>query len=246
SPDMDLVVKKGDVVKEKQIIAKSNESKSTTKSTIDGTIEKIEKGYVMITPPEPLEKSYSVSPRATLKIRDGERVNKGRPLTIGHIDLRELMDLSTIESAQEYVLEEVLRIYASQGQQINEKHIEIIVKQMASKIRILDGGQSEFLAGEIRDHIEVEQTNAKLKKGKKKEIIGERLLLGLTRISLWTDSWLSAASFQETIRVLVEASTTKKVDPLEGLKENVIIGRLVPAGEVYRKRTEEGDPSLAV
>jgi len=107
---------------------------------------------------------------------------------------------------------------------------------MASKVRIVDGGDSDFLPGEVRDVIEVEMTNASIMKRRKKTgrpVRYERLLLGLTRISLWTDSWLSAASFQETIRVLVEASTTRKVDTLDGLKENVIIGRLIPAGKHY-------------
>ncbi|MDH3324480.1 MAG: DNA-directed RNA polymerase subunit beta', partial [Candidatus Peregrinibacteria bacterium] len=133
-----------------------------------------------------------------------------------------------------YILYEVQGIYASQGQRINEKHIEIIVKQMASKVRIIEAGDSDFLPGEIKEFVEVELLNEKLKEDKKDLIKYERLLLGLTRVSLWTDSWLSAASFQETIRVLVEASTTKKVDKLDGLKENVIIGRLIPAGTGYK------------
>ena len=145
------------------------------------------------------------------------------------------MELASIERVQEYILYEVQYIYASQGQNINEKHIEIIAKQMASKVRILEGGSSDFLPGEVHDVIEVGRANAVIAKNKKKKpIIFERLLLGLTRISLWTDSWLSAASFQETIRVLVEASTTRKIDTLDGLKENVIIGRLIPAGKHFK------------
>ena len=107
---------------------------------------------------------------------------------------------------------------------------------MLSKVRISDSGDSNFLPGEIVDIITFEHRNEDLKKKKKEPAHGERLLLGLTRIALYTDSWLSAASFQETIRVLVEASTTKKVDELVGLKENVIIGKLIPAGEIYRKQ----------
>jgi DNA-directed RNA polymerase subunit beta' len=110
---------------------------------------------------------------------------------------------------------------------------------MLSKSRILDSGDSKFLPGEIVDQINLEKINANLKKEGKEPAHAERLLLGLTRIALYTASWLSAASFQETIRVLVEAATTKKIDQLEGLKENVIIGKLIPAGETYRKRNPE-------
>jgi DNA-directed RNA polymerase subunit beta' len=147
------------------------------------------------------------------------------------------MELTSVEKVQEYILYEVQYIYASQGQKINEKHIEIIAKQMASKVRILEGGDTNFLPGEIKDVIEVGLANEGLKK-KQNPARFERLLLGLTRIALWTDSWLSAASFQETIRVLVEASTTRKVDELDGLKENVIIGRLIPAGKHYKAQKE--------
>jgi DNA-directed RNA polymerase subunit beta' len=136
-------------------------------------------------------------------------------------------------------MQEVQSIYASQGQTINDKHIEIIARQMLSKSRILDSGDTNMLPGELVDTIELEKLNADLIKKKKHPADAERLLLGLTRISLYTDSWLSAASFQETIRVLVEASTTKRIDNLEGLKENVIIGKLIPAGETYKQRNPE-------
>ncbi len=234
SINFDAAVKKGDKVKEKQIIARSTEDKKTVKSRCDGTVVKVGKDHITIKQSEALKKTYTVSHRTTLKIKDGEIVEKGTPLTVGHIDLRQLMELTNVEKVQEYILYEVQYIYASQGQHINEKHIEIIAKQMASKVRIIDGGDSEYLPGEVRDVIEIDQANELLTKEKKKEITYERLLLGLTRISLWTDSWLSAASFQETIRVLVEASTTRKVDMLDGLKENVIIGRLIPAGKHYK------------
>ena len=237
--DIESAVKKGDTVKEKQIIARSTESKATVKSKISGKVVEVGADNIVILPSEPQERSYSVSPRATLKVANGEMATRGTAITAGHIDLRQLMELTSVERAQEYILEEVLNIYTSQGQDINEKHIEIIVKQMASKVRIIHPGSSDYLAGEVRDYVEVEAFNEKKKKSQQ-PIIYERLLLGLTRIALWTDSWLSAASFQETIRVLVEASTTKKIDYLDGLKENVIIGRLIPAGEIYRKQVEEG------
>ena len=230
--NMEPSVKKGEEVKEKQIIARSTEDRSNVKTASAGKVTKIEKGVITIKQAEAQKRSYTVSHRTTLQIKEGESVEKGQRLTIGHVDLRQLMELTSVEKVQEYILYEVQYIYASQGQHINEKHIEIIAKQMASKVRILDGGDTDFLPGEIQDVIEVEEANKALKKNQT-EARYERLLLGLTRISLWTDSWLSAASFQETIRVLVEASTTRKVDMLDGLKENVIIGRLIPAGKHF-------------
>ena len=236
SLNMEPKVKKGDEVKEKQIIARSTENKATIKSKTAGKVIKITKDEIIISPNEINQKTYIVSTRTTLKIQDGANVKKGTPLTSGHLNLREYMELTSMEDVQNYILYEVQKIYASQGQQINEKHIEIIVKQMASKVRILDSGDSSWLPGEIKDIVELLSLNEKLKKKKKKEVLFERLLLGLTRISLWTESWLSSSSFQETIRVLVEASITRKIDKLEGLKENVIIGRLIPAGTGYKQR----------
>jgi len=136
---------------------------------------------------------------------------------------------------QNYIVQEVQHIYASQGQTINDKHLEIIARKMFSKVRIIDAGDTNFLPGEIGDVGEAEYENGKLK-SKQKPVIYEQLLLGISRVALANDSWLSGASFQETIRVLVEAATTRKIDMLKGLKENVIIGRLIPTGEVYRKR----------
>ena len=130
-------------------------------------------------------------------------------------------------------------IYASQGQNINDKHIEIIARQMLSKVRVLDPGDTNVLPGEVINIIHLERINKELLEKKKKPMYVERLLLGLTRVALQTDSWLASASFQETIRILVEASTTKRIDYLMGLKENVIIGKLIPAGETYLKHRLE-------
>ncbi len=233
-------VKKGDKIKEKQIIARSIEDKNTIKAICAGEVLRASKNEIVIKQSAALQKEYIISSRAVMRVKDGDTVSKGDAITAGHIDLRQLMDLTNIKRTQEYILYEVQGIYASQGQKINEKHIEIIVKQMASKVRIVDQGDSNWLPGEIKEFVEVEVENERLDKKKKRAVQYERLLLGLTRVSLWTDSWFSAASFQETIRVLVEASTTKKVDNLDGLKENVIIGRLIPAGTGYNvkdKRT---------
>ncbi|MCF7906042.1 DNA-directed RNA polymerase subunit beta', partial [Candidatus Gracilibacteria bacterium] len=233
--DFGPAVKKGEQVKEKQIIARTTEDRSTIKARCTGKVTDVSKEHITILQSEAASKEYVVSSRIALKVKGGEEVKKGDPLTIGHLDLRQLMELTSVERVQEYILFEVQRIYASQGQDINEKHIEIIAKQMVSKVRILDAGDSNWLPGEIKDVVELQKKNEELKKKKNKRLVeAERLLLGLTRVSLWTDSWLSAASFQETTRVLVEAATTRKVDTLDGLKENVIIGRLIPAGTGFR------------
>jgi len=235
--DFDADVKKGDEVREKQIIARSTTSKSTIKSRCAGKIQKLETNVITIRQSAPSVKTYTVSARTALRVKDGDEILRGTRMTSGHLDLRQLMELASIEKAQEYILHEVQSIYASQGQSISEKHIEIIAKQMASKVRVIDPGDSDWISGEIHEYITYVEQNKKLKKAKKKEAIVERLLLGLTRISLWTDSWLSAASFQETIRALVNASVDSKKDDLDGLKENVIIGRLIPAGTGYKDST---------
>ena len=234
--NFESLVKVGDPVKEKQILARSTEDKNTVKARCNGKVIEITAEHITIHQAEALKKAYIIPIKATIKVKDGDCVTKGDALTSGHIDLRELMELTNIERLQEYILYEVQGIYTSQGQNINEKHVEIIVKQMVSKVRIMDKGDSHFLPGDIKDVILFNRINAQLKKKGKASATAERLLLGLTRIALWTDSWLSSASFQETIRVLVEASTTKKIDTLDGLKENVILGRLIPVGDQYKKR----------
>jgi DNA-directed RNA polymerase subunit beta' len=245
--DFEPDVKKGDTIREKQIIARSTQDKTTIKSRCAGKVLNITKDAIIIKQGEAAEKTYTVSTRVALRVKDGQEVERGMALTVGHQDLRHLMELTSVERVQAYILHEVLNIYSSQGQNINEKHIEIIVKQMASKVRILDAGDSDWLPGEIKDYIELNQENVALKKAKKKRPVqAERLLLGLTRVSLWTESWLSAASFQETIRVLVEAATTRKIDTLDGLKENVIIGRLIPAGTGYSHHKDKHAKATAL
>ncbi len=151
------------------------------------------------------------------------------------------MDLAGPIDTELYIVNDIKEIYASQGQTVNSKHIELIVRQMFSKIKITNAGDSSFFPGDIADIIAFKKENSILGKEGKTEAIGTRLLLGLTKISLFTDSWLSAASFQETVRVLVDASTAKKIDKLEGLKENVIIGRLIPTLEYFENNRNIGE-----
>ncbi|MFO0780689.1 MAG: DNA-directed RNA polymerase subunit beta' [Candidatus Gracilibacteria bacterium] len=245
SADFTPSVKEGDKVKEKDVIAKSNVNKNVVRCEENGKVTRVTSDTVYIMTENSVEKTYKVPFGKTLKVKNNQMINRGEPLTSGHFNLRELMKLTDIYTVQKYIMTEVQSIYASQGQTINDKHIEIIARQMLSKVRVLDAGDSTFLPGEITDIITLEVTNRALDKEGKKRAKSERLLLGLTRIALHTESWLSAASFQETIRVLVEAATTKKIDILEGLKENVIIGKLIPAGETYRKRHLEDQKGKA-
>lgn len=238
-PFMKTEVKKGDKIKEKQVIAKSTKQKNLTKAETEGKVLFADNTKIEVISEGLIEKEYPIAYGKSVLVKSGQSIKKGDALTSGHLNLRELMRLTDMYNLQKYIMQEVQSIYSSQGQTINDKHIEIIARQMLSKARILDSGDSKMLPGEIVDFIELQKINKDLEKKKKHPAHVERLLLGLTRISLYTDSWLSAASFQETIRVLVEASTTKREDLLEGLKENVIIGKLIPAGETYRKRNPE-------
>ncbi|MBI2453358.1 DNA-directed RNA polymerase subunit beta' [Candidatus Peregrinibacteria bacterium] len=240
-PDFEVTIKEGEKVNEKDVIAKSSETKKVLRAIIPGKIKKVEKNSILITSTGPVEKYYKIPYKRTLRVKNGDEVFPGMPLTIGHINLKELMELTNIYEVQRYIVTEVQSIYASQGQSINDKHIEIIARQMVSKSRILDAGDGDYLPGDVANVIDIEEKNEQIRKKKGKEIRYERLLLGLTRIALQTNSWLAAASFQETIRVLVEAASTRKIDFLEGLKENVIIGKLIPAGEIYRRKAQENN-----
>ena len=230
---MEVLVKKDDKVSLKDVLAEKKGKK--LRSPMDGVVVKAGKKEIVIQP-DIAPQVYKVDAGKTIKVKTGDLVARGTPLSSGHLNLRKVMKLTDIYTTQKYIMSEVQSIYASQGQSINDKHIEIITRQMFSKVRIAEPGASNFLPGEVVDYQTVYEENNKLESEGKELIKFERLLLGLTRIALHTRSWLSAASFQETIRVLVEASTTHRVDMLDGLKENVIIGRLIPAGETFRKK----------
>ena len=238
--DFEAIVKPKEKIKEKQVIARHVRSKKTIRAEESGVIQKTTKHKVILKTTSGVKETYNIPPNRSLRVKSGDLVAQGESLTSGHINLRDLLKLSDIYSVQKYIMSEVQSIYSSQGQTINDKHIEIIVRQMLSKARIVDPGDTNLLPGEITSYYRCIEENKVLEKKKKTPARFERLLLGLTRVALHTGSWLSAASFQETIRVLVEASTTRKIDKLEGLKENVIIGKLIPAGEIYRRRYNIG------
>jgi DNA-directed RNA polymerase subunit beta' len=165
-------------------------------------------------------------------VKVGDKVKAGDQLSEGHIDLKELLEHKGSLEVTRHIINEVQRIYSAEGASINNKHIEIIVKQMFSRVRIKDSGDApDFVMGEIIEKSKFLEVNRQLKRDGRTPAKAQQLLLGITRVALSTESFLSAASFQDTARVLVKAAIEGKVDPLRGLKENVIIGRLIPAGE---------------
>jgi DNA-directed RNA polymerase subunit beta' len=168
------------------------------------------------------DKAYLLPPTSNLLVEDDQKIEAGAQLASGTLDIREILRVKGLRAAQEYLLAEVQAVYESQGIPINDKHFEVIIGCMSQKVRIVEPGETEFLPGELVDKLEL----AKAAKGKK--VVAEEIILGLTRASILTNSWLSAASFQETTNVLTEAALKSKEDPLLGLKENVIIGRLIP------------------
>ena len=163
-------------------------------------------------------------------VNNGQKVQKGQPLTSGPLNPQDVMRLCGAEAAQQYLVDEVQRVYRSQGVEIADKHVEIIVRQMTKKVKVLDSGDTKFLQGEIVEIQAFEAENKAVKEAGGNEATCEHLLLGITKASLNTESFISAASFQETTRILTEAAVEGKKDLLRGLKENVIIGRLIPAG----------------
>ena len=180
-------------------------------------------------------KTYLITYGSHISVADGQHVEAGDPLTAGSINPHDLLEVRGIEAVQDYILQEVQRVYRLQGVEISDKHIEVIVRQMMKKVRIEEAGDSNFLPGSQVDFLEYEDTNEELEKEGKEPAQGERVLLGITKAALATDSFLSAASFQETTKVLTDAAIKGKVDHLQGLKENVIIGKLIPAGTGMRR-----------
>ncbi|MDI6591344.1 MAG: DNA-directed RNA polymerase subunit beta' [Patescibacteria group bacterium] len=178
---------------------------------------------------------YKIPEGTAIWIKSGDRVKPGQQLCEGSLDLHELYKVAGRELTQRYIVNEIQRIYISQGALIHDKHIEVIVRQMFSRIRVREAGDSFFTSGEVVERAKFLEENAKLKKEKKKMAKGVPILLGISRVALTTNSFLSAASFQETSRVLIRAAIEGKEDKLRGLKENVIIGKLIPAGTGFRK-----------
>ncbi len=188
---------------------------------------------------EEMVREYAIPPRTGLWVAAGDSVTKGQQLNEGHLDLKELFKLAGREAVQRYVSREVQNIYTSQGEGINDKHIEIIIKKMFSRVRVKDPGDTNLLIGDVVEKEKFLLENDRVRKEKGKTAVAVQLLLGISKVSLSTESWLSAASFQETTKILINAASQAKEDHLQGLKENVIIGRLIPAGTGFRQLAEE-------
>ncbi|SEQ10041.1 DNA-directed RNA polymerase subunit beta' [Lachnospiraceae bacterium NE2001] len=183
-------------------------------------------------------KTYLIPFGSHLKVTDGQVLEAGDELTEGSVNPHDILKIKGVEAVQNYILREVQKVYALQGVEINDKHIEIIVRQMLKKTRIEESGDSEYLPGTLADVLDIDEMNEIFKEEGMKEIVASRILLGITKASLATNSFLSAASFQETTKVLTGAAIKGKVDPLIGLKENVLIGKLIPAGTGMKRYRE--------
>lgn len=219
-------VKKGDV-----IITRADGS--TVQAEHEGQATKSD-NKVNLVVDKVIEKEYEIEPEERVSVEDGDKVQKGMPLTLGSVSPKELMDLTDVDATQSYIINNIQETYGIQGIAINDKHVEIIVRQMFRFVRVTQPGDSNYLPGDFVSIIDIERENDKLKEEGKQPIKYRRVLLGITAASLNTESFLSAASFQEQVRVLTDAALVGKVDHLRGLKENVIIGRPVPLGKELR------------
>ncbi len=184
---------------------------------------------------QPRSKAYLIPYGSRIKVVDGQELEAGDELTEGSVYPHDLMNIKGIRAVQDYLLREVQRVYRLQGVDIADKHIEVLVRQMLKKVRVDESGDSSYLPGTMVDFVEFEDTNEELVKAGKQPAEGKRIILGITKAALATDSFMSAASFQETTKVLTDAAIKGRIDPLIGLKENVIIGKLIPAGTGLRR-----------
>jgi len=228
--------------KDSAIIAENN-------GTIEFGKELRGKQKVSIVQSEGVSSSYLIPKGKHINFNQGEKIKKGEYLLDGSPAPHDILRILGIEYLTEYFVNEVQEVYRLQGVVINDKHIETILRQMLKKVEIKESGDSKYLIGEIIDKDTYDEINENLKKEGKKPAVGERILLGITKASLQTNSFISAASFQETTRVLTDAAIRGKVDKLHGLKENVIVGRLIPAGtgstkDKWQKIAKERDAAL--
>ena len=227
------------------VIAAMEDNSEPLVASMAGKVEFTNRA-AMISPTKQSVLRYEIPGFKQLHILDGDHVSAGQRLTNGSINLQDLMRLQGVEATQRYIMNEILRIFAGQGQNIADKHLEIIVRQMFSRVQIEDAGASEFVTGDIVSKLAVVEANEKLAKSKEELVQYVQLLLGITKASLSTDSFLSAASFQDTTRVLIAAATSGKIDRLYGLKENVILGRKIPVGTGFKEETtDDEDDELA-
>jgi DNA-directed RNA polymerase subunit beta' len=227
-------VKSGMKVEPGDVMASMEGGKKPLKAKAEGTV-KVHKDRIDLTHIGGAEREYAVSSFQNLEIKNGDLVTPGQRLTEGSINLQEMLTLSGPNAVQRYIISEVQTIYAAQGQIVSDKHIEVIIRQMFSRVQVEEPNDSLFVTGEIVPRQSVIEDNAALTEAGKEPSTFTQLLLPVTKISLSSDSFLSAASFQDTTRVLIAAAIRGKTDKLRGLKENVIIGRLIPVGTGFRE-----------
>ena len=234
--NFNAIVQSGDKVAEGQVLAESNVEGDARRivSPADGIVT-VEPGRVTVREEAPT-REYVIPFGANIRVADGEQITAGTQITDGPKDPQEILAILGRESVQRYLVDEVLRVYRSQGVNTNEKHIEVIVRQMLRKVRIENAGDTDLLPDELVDRVTFEETNREVLAQGGEPATAQPVLLGVTKASLTTDSFLSAASFQETTRVLTEAAINGRIDRLRGLKENVIIGKLIPAGSGFSAR----------
>jgi len=222
-------VKNGANVKVGDVLASGESESKPIIAPFDGVVETTDE-FVVIAANASSPVRYEVPGNMQLTVKSGDMVEAGDRLTGGSLNLHDIMRLKGIEATQRYIINEVLRIYAAQGQDVADKHLEIIVRQMFSRVQVEDPGDSAFVTGDIVSRAAVVENNDVLTAEGKELVQYTQLLLGITKVSIWSDSFLSAASFQDTTRVLINAAVSGRVDRLHGLKENVIIGRKIPVG----------------
>lgn len=244
--DRQAQIATGSTVAIGDIVAANEDGKNPLTSPVAGKA-RVGAKNIVITPTNTQHVHYEIPAYKQLTVKDGDKIEVGQRLTNGSLNLHDLMRLQGVSSTQRYIMNEVLRIFAAQGQNIADKHLEVVVRQMFSRVQIEDSEDSEFVTGDIVSKLAASEVNERLVKDGKHPAKYEQLLLGITKASLSTDSFLSAASFQDTTRVLINAATSGSVDHLFGLKENVILGRKIPVGTGWKSDKDdeivENEPS---
>jgi DNA-directed RNA polymerase subunit beta' len=240
----DIAVEDESEVSEGDVIASMGDD-GTVVSQNAGRV-RIEDGNVIVSYEVRDEEEYEIPSNARLTVQDGDHVEPGQPLTEGSLNPHNILRINGREATQMYLLTEVQQVYRSQGQNIHDKHFEVIIRKMMSRVQVTHPGSTEFLPGDLMDRLALRKMNEELLSEGKQPAKFVEVLLGITKASLSTDSFLSASSFQHTIKVLAGAAIASKDDPLYGLKENVIIGKLIPAGTGFERGRFNGDEIVEV
>ena len=222
-------VKDGEFVKAGATLVKKSGEKAAVKAKNDANVQLVKDAIILVSSANSSVR-VEIPGDAELVVKSNDSVKAGDRLTTGSLNLQDLLKYKGIEETERYIMNDVLSVYSAQGHEISPKHLEILVRQMFSRVQINDPGDSEFVTGDITSKSSVVIENRKLEAEGKKPATYTNLLLGITKVSIFSDSFLSAASFQDTTRVLINAAINGRVDHLRGLKENVIIGRKIPVG----------------